>query len=716
MAKSKLFTSSSEDLFTCIDRTVVQQFRHVSRNKRFNLEDETKQNSPQNETLEGYNIFYFEPFLKTIYYFGLIPYLPERQGDIVIFKKNRIQQVVFICIMAGAMTRLIQRLHNIYPENIYESPTAIFAIVGLFAQMGYVVWHTYSYLFKENVLRNLLSRKRVSVNGFKTRAKSTIFPLLLIFVVSLSLVWRFIRESPSSNVSIASRYIVDCIQSTFEGDIMTNISSKPCNLIKFVKSIGQISILLCGMLSVNCFEIFVLLMIVSGYELTRGLAIYSENLLKRSIHNPRSINVSDVNCILKVVEELHEFFCELNKFGSGFFIRVFCLMVPWISYRLLDSLPGVTSSVFADMIYNWAFFFLYGSILMLAAEIKKQGDLFRDNIITVLYKIAIDLNCERLTQTSSTIMSAYIQHAVKDVCLKGGPFFNFSYGFIGSGKHQYAPQLLSQCMPVFIVSLAVCSQWSLWQLDYFYPFIVPFDRLNFPPSCCNEGDIFLSLVKAVLMVQGELMYCGAWYFVFIITVTGYRVTKQGVENSNIDNKISPGITGKYNMGSLFHTVHYLQQYFKDLNSIGCESYLAVYCAVIPWASFRLMTTLPGVAVTGGNGLLVRKFFYWIVFLYNATFLCLAAEAKRTVEQFRDNVISRIIENDIGHLTAVHTSQTRCLTWIKYVKHQLKDVCFHGGPFFNISYAFLGTTIGIVITFTLFQLQFGKSTEGFSLEV
>jgi len=171
----------------------------------------------------------------------------------------------------------------------------------------------------------------------------------------------------------------------------------------------------------------------------------------------------------------------------------------------------------------------------------------------------------------------------------------------------------------------------MWQLDYFPPFIIPSEQgENFEQP---HRDMLLSVVKTILMIQGELMYCGSWYFVFVLVVTGYRVSKQAVEDSKIRSKISPGISLKGSVDPCLQTVSHLQQYFKNLNSLGRESFLVVYCAIVPWASFRLMNSLPGVAVAEGEGggeTIIRKGFYWVVFIYSSTLLCLAAEAKRTV--------------------------------------------------------------------------------------
>lgn len=129
--------------------------------------------------------------------------------------------------------------------------------------------------------------------------------------------------------------------------------------------------ILCGELVYNGLETLVLVLAIAGYTSAKQAADESEK--SRKLISKTSTD--DIDYQLSTMHRLQEYFDGLNRVGNEFFLLSLCLLIPWTSFRLTDSLPKGSkydASEVVVKVYNWIVFVFYALIMYFAAETKRQ--------------------------------------------------------------------------------------------------------------------------------------------------------------------------------------------------------------------------------------------------------------------------------------------------------------------------------------------------------
>lgn len=139
-------------------------------------------------------------------------------------------------------------------------------------------------------------------------------------------------------------------------------------------------------------DTFIFLIILMGYVVSREAVEATKISLKnwKLLPNPSE----EIKYYLELALSLRKYFKHFNQVTQGIFLLQIFINIPWVGFRLMDTLPGnknVNASTMysevADVIFkinSWIVYFFLGTELYLAAGIKKHvihmlhvfGDLF----------------------------------------------------------------------------------------------------------------------------------------------------------------------------------------------------------------------------------------------------------------------------------------------------------------------------------------------------
>ncbi|CAL8133731.1 unnamed protein product [Orchesella dallaii] len=170
----------------------------------------------------------------------------------------------------------------------------------------------------------------------------------------------------------------------------------------FLKSVAQISasVLNSGM------DCLVLTLSFTVYQFT--------TITLKDVENMKEKN------IMKVAKQLETYFTLFNDFASQIVLWWFCMGLPWIPARMIENLPGINVSSIATCVYIWASIALYVVFMFLFAETRRKIETFRN------------LACRRFLENSAKDMSSLVKISLQNAVVQGGPFFQITYGFMGS--------------------------------------------------------------------------------------------------------------------------------------------------------------------------------------------------------------------------------------------------------------------------------------------
>lgn len=179
-------------------------------------------------------------------------------------------------------------------------------------------------------------------------------------------VYSQITASPSTNIIFSQ----DCVEYLLG---LQKYATSNCTTGEIFCSIGKVGALICGELVYNALETLVFVFAISGYAAAKEAAHESK-------HGRKFISktsTDDIEYHLKKMHSLQQYFDGLNRVGNKFFLLSLCLLIPWTSFRLTDSLPrtgniNVTSEVVLTKTYNWFVFIFYSAIMYFAAETKRR--------------------------------------------------------------------------------------------------------------------------------------------------------------------------------------------------------------------------------------------------------------------------------------------------------------------------------------------------------
>ncbi|CAL8133729.1 unnamed protein product [Orchesella dallaii] len=173
----------------------------------------------------------------------------------------------------------------------------------------------------------------------------------------------------------------------------------------------------------SCFvDVLELCLAYTCMEATTRYRKYVENLLRKMGGTENKVELKRV---VLICQDLKRYFHHVNQFGSEYFLCWFCMIVPWMSFRITESFPGMKGSSLDVLLYNYVFIFIYAVALLFAAETRRQVEMLVDLVHEAAFQN------DDSSPANKTFMYN-IKHIVKDVGLKGGNFFQYSYGFLGS--------------------------------------------------------------------------------------------------------------------------------------------------------------------------------------------------------------------------------------------------------------------------------------------
>ncbi|CAL8116282.1 unnamed protein product [Orchesella dallaii] len=194
-----------------------------------------------------------------------------------------------------------------------------------------------------------------------------------------------------------------------------------------------------SVLLTNFIDTFITILALSGYNMVRKCSASLEELKKWDVAQ-KQWKQGDFSCLIDIAKKLQHFFTTLNSLGSSVILNWFCMCVPWVSYKLVGGFPGSGTELVGEsvltllttvdkqvigLIYYWSFIGLYLGIMVLCSEIRRECD----NIKREMKRIILQYD-PKLRKGKAAL--CHVEHALENVGIHGGFFFNFSYSFLGS--------------------------------------------------------------------------------------------------------------------------------------------------------------------------------------------------------------------------------------------------------------------------------------------
>ncbi|CAL8133727.1 unnamed protein product [Orchesella dallaii] len=377
---------------------------------------------------------YLEWYSKVLYYFCFIPFRPVRKGKNVELLKWKPQQLLCLITSGSAIFRLtIQALNSQHLRESYIDPTQLFF---LFTRLSMIVnYNIWVFLFwrKQTEFKNILAfhQKITFYRCTTTKTYKAIhylksaFFCILPFLLSIFVFFRF-------GFNIMSICPLKAMQKNHNVTLHGK-NPNPLNIddgndweenwgfimtpIRYFQSISA------SILS-NFVDVLELCLAYTCMEVTTNYQKYMENCIRKMSQTQNKVEFQQ---FINICQDLKMYFHHVNRFCSEHFLCWFCMLVPWMSFRITESFPGMKGISLEALLYNYAFIITYAVALLFAAETRRQESA----------EIMIDLVHDIVFQKDASSPSAKafmynIEHIVKDVGLKGGHFFQYSYGFLGS--------------------------------------------------------------------------------------------------------------------------------------------------------------------------------------------------------------------------------------------------------------------------------------------
>ncbi|CAL8116252.1 unnamed protein product [Orchesella dallaii] len=474
-------------------------------------------------------------------------------------------------------------------------------------------------------------------------------------------------------------------------------------------------------------KVFILVLALQGYTHSNYYFDLVQSFIKKNEDKKLWLSTTALKGCNKIIlqyfemiDSLQLFFERLNVFGGDIFLCTFCQIIPWVSRRIPDILPGKTESAgFSETLFR-IFFICHSSlVLLLSAELTKQVEKFREAICDSIVNISTRESCE----IQSILL--LVHHKLKQAGMQGGRFFLFSYGFLGStfcaitvaaGAFHHIRYLINESQQnlfqkpnrIFTVFFRVIGIW--YQICF--PIFISGLLINImglstfltPNDCENvlSGD-FQVVTKAVSWIENNTaVFVGMKthfpgkqecpcividcmdVFVLIFALSAYqtakshRVAVEGVQIKHIYKK-SKGFIGNIGIDNNFMQVvkrsddfylemaKSLKDFFSDLNSFASGFVCSWFCMSVRTLSYNIVQSLPGVT---------------------------------QVDRFKDIICERIAAQD-----SIGSSKSNVSFYknFQFIEWTLKDCGLRGGNFFQFSYSFLGSTIGLVVAYAFLAM-------------
>ncbi|CAL8102434.1 unnamed protein product [Orchesella dallaii] len=608
------------------------------------IKDETK--------VEPMPVGYFEYFFTSVDFFVLIPFRIRRSNkSIITCEKNVIHQIVCAAILFSTLICNIPVFLESLTVNIYADP------IRLFDQEICLVQLLYSFVFYSVCWRKterIMYFANLSSSNFLCGSKrKLVYAFISIYPVLLdTLMMDHFQD-----------YVAFAVRSTAQGEWYRYVY----RVITVVGYFGSIML-------TNFLDMYIAVVTLSGYNIMRNSIVSIEELKKLDVAQMQW-KQGDFSCLIEVAEKLQHFFATLNSIGSSIILTWFCMLVPWVSHKLVDSLPGTGADLVAV------------SFRVPDHKIRRKCDNLKREMKTIILQYDPKL-------FNGIAAFVHLEHALENVGIQGGFFFNLSYSFLGSAVGLIvayaflALQLRLNCYVLMIDEI----------LDY-----VSFADKNEWHQYINE------VVKLVGFLGSILLSNFIDTYITVVALSGYNIMRKSIVS--IEQLMKCDVAQKKwkhgDFSCLIEIAEKLQHFFATLNSIGSSIILIWFCMCAPWVSNKLPDSLPGTMIdvvadsvltllTKVDKHIIGQIYYWSFIGLYLGFLVLCAEIRRECSNIKREMKRIILQYDpklkTGEAALVH------------IEHALENVGIHGGFFFSLSYSFLGSTAGLVVAYVFLALQ------------
>lgn len=317
------------------------------------------------------------------------------------------------------------KLINAYPDgSLYTRPSRILAVISVTFQLAYVFSYSYTFCFKspqylQSLLNFTCTTPMTSITSLKhSKALFRIIPIIPLLYATFS---TFIQ---------CQAYIQT-----------TNCQpGLPCSNYRFFTFSVILILIFSAELIMENFQTFLFVTSLTSRN-------YCYELAQRTLIGSRDFkNEISPSYLMNGVEHLQKLFEHQNQVTSPMFLIFLCQMIPWVGYRLLESLPNPrdyqnhTAAMdlspeldthFLNKIFSWCMLAYYGLIVYFAADTKRWAEQYRRNLTMLVVRRQLSVSGFGFP-LQSFAWCKWIEETLKEVHIQGGPFLHFSFGLIGT--------------------------------------------------------------------------------------------------------------------------------------------------------------------------------------------------------------------------------------------------------------------------------------------
>lgn len=129
----------------------------------------------------------------------------------------------------------------------------------------------------------------------------------------------------------------------------------------------------------NFTDMFMLTVALCAYKKVSEYETFLKNLPKWSLSEKRWLQ-RDFSCLVNTAKKMKQFFKQLNAVISGLSLAWFLTIIPFFSYKFMDSFPGQLIGkmslplIATHTVYYWTNISLHVFILLLLAETRRKVD------------------------------------------------------------------------------------------------------------------------------------------------------------------------------------------------------------------------------------------------------------------------------------------------------------------------------------------------------
>ncbi|CAL8102430.1 unnamed protein product [Orchesella dallaii] len=586
--------------------------------------------------LEESTVGYFEHYFRSNNFILLVPFkLRRTSANVIILEKNLIHQILCATLLLSTLLSFLPYFFATIQIDLYANPIKLFNVALSSTQVLYTTGFFSVCWMKTDEILNFAN---LSSSNFLCKRK-LFYAILNVYPVVFEVLlfdqlWHYISLTTQENWYI-------CLYEV-------------ASLVGFLVSIFLQTFM----------DTYVAILALSGYNQVRSSVTSLQKLRECKIAENQWKH-GDFSFLIDNAEKMQLFFKSLNLIGSPIILTWFCVLVPWVSYKMLDSLPGTGRNLVKEsllssfkvldeyvmgQLYYWSYIGLYLVILILCVEIKRECNIVKRTMKKIV------LQCDpKLMKGNSALVQ--IEGLLENVGIHGGFFFTISYSFLAR------------------------ENWYMYIYD----------------GALGIG-IFMSIFLTNFMDT----------YVAILVLSGYNQIRSSVHYlDQLRQRKTTEIQWKIGEFScLVEISKKLQQYFKSLNLIGSPIILPWFCALVPWVSYKLVISLPGTDIIQKDSLLssftklnqhvIDQVFYWAYFGLYLGILVLSAEIKRECDDLKRVMKEMILQYD--------PKLFKGKAALVQIEQLLGNVGIHGGYFFNFSYRFLGSAAGLIVAYAFLALQ------------